>query len=132
MFLRCHWRWEHDAEADVTKYCLSDEIWYLQDREEFCILGKKLLSNTCKKEKVLCTSKSIMGPNEGKNNIWGILTAGRTHFRKYWIVGIIQKYSRILETFSLMLIKSLWDELEIGSFVGTWQSLNSNTTCNFF
>ena len=135
-FIQCG-RWTCFSNADeddgmmlklmLPQYSLTDEIWYLQDREDFCILGKKLLSNTCKKEKVLCTSK-----NEGKDNILGILTKGLTHFRKCLVEGIIQKHSRILEIFSLTFIKNLWDGLEIGSFVGTWQSLNSKTICNFF
>ena len=48
--------------------------------------------------------KALWGQNEGWYFI--TLTEGPTHFRKYLIAGIIQRHSRILETFSLMLIKA--------------------------
>ena len=91
----------------------------------FASSGKSFFPIPARKKRYYVSLKALWGQNEGKDNILGIQTEGRTHFRKYLIAGIIQKHSRILETFSLMLIKSLWDGLEIGSFVGTWQSLNS-------
>ena len=93
--------------------------------------GKSFFQIPARKKRYYVPLKALLGQNEGKDNILGILTEGCTHFRKYWITGIIQKHSGILEIFSLTFIKSLWDGLEIASFVGTWQSLNSKTICNF-
>ena len=94
--------------------------------------GKSFFQIPARKKRYYVPLKALLGQNEGKDNILGILTEGCTHFRKYWITGIIQKHSGILEIFSLTFIKSLWDGLEIASFVGTRQSLNSKTICNFF
>ena len=73
----------------------------------FASSGKSFFPIPARKKRYYVPLKALWGQNEGKDNILGILTEGRTHFQKYLIAGIIKKHSKILETFSLMLIKSL-------------------------
>ena len=58
----------------------------------FASSGKSFFPIPARKKRYYVPLKALLGQNEGKYNILGILTEGCTHFRKYWITGIINVY----------------------------------------